>query len=131
MPSQPALERTWAIAGVIIATVAAFGGGLLAIFLVPLHIGSVPVPISLLITAVINVASVQYAYRVSGWRGAGFAPMIGWFLAVCAAGIPTVEGDVVLPGTWVGLGVLFVGAIAATVPIARSMMVNMPDRGGL
>jgi hypothetical protein len=108
-----------------------FGGVLLGLgavelavlecFLVPLRIGTVSVPVALLVAVVGNVALTRAMYRVTGNRVAAAVPVVGWLVLVLVFASRTSEGDLVVPGTWPGLLFLFGGTIAGAATLGRTV----------
>jgi hypothetical protein len=83
-------------------------------FLVPFRVGGVLVPVSWLLAAVGNAALALAGGRLLGRIGAA-VPGLLWLALVAALQTRRPEGDLILPGTPVGLGYLLVGALAAVV----------------
>jgi hypothetical protein len=102
-------ERGWAYALVAVLTV------LLALwgaFLVPLRVGGTLVPVSLVIAVVGNLLVGRAASRVAGSTGA-LGTGVLWIAVTLALASRRAEGDVVVPGSTVGLAFLLVGALAS------------------
>ena len=83
-------------------------------FLVPLRVGSVPLPVSWLIAGV--------GHGVLGWAGGRLLGRLGalgpgllWLVVAFTLGSSRSEGDLIVPGTVVGLVFLLVGGVASTV----------------
>ncbi len=103
------VERGWAYALVLLLTV------LLALwgsFLVPFRLGGTLVPVSLVIAVVGNVLVGRAGARVAGSTGA-VVPGVLWVGLTLVLSGRRAEGDVVVPGTAVGLAFLVVGALAS------------------
>lgn len=83
-------------------------------FLVPLRIGTTPVPVSWVIAIVGNGALGWVGGRLLGRRGA-LAPGILWLAIALTLGSKRAEGDLVVPGSVPGLVFLLVGAVASAV----------------
>lgn len=83
-------------------------------FLVPLRIGTVPVPVSWVIAVVGNGLLGWAGGRLLGRLGAA-GPGVVWLTVALTAGSQRAEGDLVVPGTVVGLVFLVSGAIASAV----------------
>ena len=83
-------------------------------FLVPLRVGTVPVPVSWVIAIVGNGVLGWVGGRLLGRRGAA-GPGIVWLVVALTLGSQRAEGDLVVPGTVPGLVFLVAGAIAGAV----------------
>lgn len=83
-------------------------------FLVPLRLGGVPVPASVLVAAVGNVALGVAGGRLLGTAGA-LAPGALWVAVALTLGSRRAEGDLVVPGSAMGTAFLVVGALGAAV----------------
>lgn len=83
-------------------------------FLVPLRIGTVPVPVSWVIAVAGNGLLGWVGGRLLGRAGAA-GPGVVWLAVALAFGTKRAEGDLVVPGTAVGLVFLVAGAIASAV----------------
>ncbi len=102
------------VGALVVASAGAALTGLLAAFLVPLHIYSVRAPVSLLIVVLGNAVAVSFAHRVGGFRWGVLAPAAAWIAITLPLGSARAEGDVVLADDWVSLStVLFGGATLA------------------
>ncbi len=83
-------------------------------FLVPLRIGSTPVPVSWGVALVGNAALGAYGGRLLGGAGA-VGPLVLWLAVVIALTSRRSEGDLVVPGSMTGLGFLLAGAVGGLV----------------
>jgi hypothetical protein len=126
--SQPR-ERPDAVAwaGVSVYTACAILLCLVELFLVPLYIGSIPIPVAVLLAIVGNVVlpvlSRSLVHRALG----AVLPFLGWLIPLIAVGVlGRPEGDVVLPGAgsaeWVAYGVMLGGAAAGAVTLVMTGM---------
>jgi hypothetical protein len=97
---------------VVVGTVAAVLVAVASGFLVPYRIGSVPVPVCVLVSVAGNIVAVRWTYRASGWKGAMLGPALGWLVATLPLTIRTAEGDQVIPGTLTGVALLVLGSLA-------------------
>lgn len=112
------LERSWATALVLLLTV------LLALwgaFLVPLRVGGTLVPVSLLIAVVGNVLVGRAASRLAGSTGALLTGVL-WVGLTLVLSSRRAEGDVVVPGSTVGMGFLLAGALASAVAYGAAVL---------
>ena len=83
-------------------------------FLVPFRVGGALVPLSWVVAAAGNLGVALLGGRLLGSAGAA-VPGLLW-LALVAGLLPRkTEGDLVLPGTYVALGYLVVGAVASAI----------------
>lgn len=93
-------------------------------FLLPSYAGPVPVPLSILVAPLGNLALPALAYRLSGSRAVGLAPVAGWLFVVVLAAVPRAEGDLIVTGSLRGLAFLLLGAVAAAYAAARVLAVR-------
>ena len=107
----------WAIGAVLVAAWLT----LVEVFWLPLRVGAVVLPVSVLAAVVGNVLLVRSAHRLSGSRAVAVAPAITWLVIVIGAMMPRPEGDLVLVGTGVAgvvnLVFLLLGVTAAAVAV--------------
>ncbi len=113
-------ERTgWALLAVVTAAWLA----LVEVFWLPLRIGVVPVPLSVLAAVTGNLLLVRAAHRLSGSRAVGVLPALVWLVVSLAATVRRPEGDLVLVGSGatgkVGLAFLVCGVVAAAFAAGR------------
>ena len=96
---------------------------LVEVFWLPLRIGLVPVPVSVLAAVVGNLMLVGGAHRLSGSRVVAVLPAVVWLTVAVAASIRRPEGDLILTGGGaagvVNLAFLLLGVLAAAVAIGR------------
>lgn len=103
-------------AGALVAVVAAVATAVLAAFLSPLYLGTVRLPLAVLVAVVANYALVWFAFRVTGHRLVALLPGLVWIGTMIRLAAPTTEGDMVLTGNnWVGLGAVVAGVAAYAV----------------
>ena len=117
--------RSEAVAWGIVAVVVAGWLALVEVFWLPLRIGGVLVPLSVLAAVVGNLMLIGAAQRLSGSRVVAVLPGLVW-LAVAVAGlIRRPEGDLVLIGGGaagtVNLVFLLLGVTAAAFGIGRAL----------
>ena len=84
------------------------------------------VPVELLPgISVATLAAVPLNYWLAvagkgcGWRWGGLLAILAWFVVVMLASAGRPEGDLVILGTYGGLGFLFFGTIAGAVGLTR------------
>ena len=96
---------------------------LVEVFWLPLRIGLVPVPVSVLAAVVGNLLLVGGAHRLSGSRVVAVLPAVVWLTVAVAASIRRPEGDLILTGGGaagvVNLAFLLLGVLAAAVAVGR------------
>ena len=111
-------QRAWAYALLVLVTV------LLALwgaFLVPFRVGGTLVPVSWVVAVVGNLAVGRAGARLAGSSGA-VLPGALWLLIVLVLSSRRSEGDLVVPGTTVGLVFLLAGAVASAVAYALAVL---------
>ncbi|HYT09149.1 MAG TPA: DUF6113 family protein [Mycobacteriales bacterium] len=103
-------------------------------FLVPLRIGTVPLPVCVLLAMVGNVALPRLAASLSRQPAVAVVPPVLWLVVVLLLSAPRAEGDLVVPGTLTGLAFLFGGCVAgaygAVSTIARRRPRSRPTTRG-
>ena len=118
------LERGWAYALVLLLTV------LLALwgaFLVPFSVGGTQVPVSIVIAVVGNVLVGRAAARLAGSSGA-LATGALWTGVALVLSSRRAEGDVVVPGSAVGMAFLLAGVLASAVAYGAAVLRPAPDQ---
>lgn len=106
------------VAGGLLVLVAAAGLAVIEAFLVPLRIGSVPLPVCVPLAAVVNVVLARLAGRLTGSAVVAAATAVIWLGVVLVLSMPRSEGDLVVPGTITGLVFLFAGAVSGAYGVA-------------
>jgi hypothetical protein len=124
-------ERTREVALVVAGTVVAvWAAVLLAVvgaFLTPLRIGSVLVPVSLVLGVGGNFAIMWFAHRVTLNRYLGVLPGLIWVALTFIASGSTAERDLVLyQGNWVAIVYLFSGCATVGVVGYRMFVTHPP-----
>ncbi len=118
VPPDPLVFRI--VAGLLV-TVASVGLAVIETFLVPLRIGSVPLPLSVVLAVAGNVLLTRLAGRQTGSAlVAGLQPLV-WLLTVVVLALPRAEGDVIVAGTGSALVFLFAGSVAGAYGIAAEI----------
>jgi Family of unknown function (DUF6113) len=107
-------------AGVLIS-VLAVGLALVEAFLVPLRVGTVPVPICVLLAVAGNIGLTKLAVRQTGSIVWGVLQPVLWLVVIIALSVPRAEGDLVVPGSLTGLVFLFAGAVAGAYGVASEI----------
>lgn len=104
--------------------------GLLSAFFLPLHAGSTPVPVMAPVAAVANVAMVALAGRLTDRTAVAALPLIGWIVVFLIAGVGGPGGgNVVLPGDWRSLLLLFLGGVPALLWLGNGALARSFARG--
>jgi hypothetical protein len=101
----------------VLGGLVAMAGGLVTavieVFLAPLRVGTVRLPLSLLLAVVGNLVLVWYTYRVTEKLAAVALPALVWIVVMVRASGRTTEGDLLLTGdNWVGLLTILGGTVA-------------------
>lgn len=119
---SPAPLPMWVrVVGGILVAAGAVESAVLEVFYVPLRIGTVLIPVAVLAAAALNLLLPKLMYAATASRGATVLPAALWLIVVVGLSTGRPEGDVVLPGDWVGLLLLFGGAAAAAFGVARAI----------
>lgn len=101
------------VLGALVAMAGALVTALIEVFLAPLRVGTVRLPLSLLLAVAGNLVLVWYTYRVTGKRAAVALPGLVWAVVMVRASGRTTEGDLLLTGdNWVGLLTILAGTAA-------------------
>jgi hypothetical protein len=134
--TRPAvLARPWRVTAVVLFTLLGAMSAAIEILLVPLYIGSVIFPITLVLVLIGNVYFPRAVWWLTDSTGLAFLPTVGWVVVLIYFGIvPNPMGDVLLPGygqgQYVGQALLVVGLIAGILSAAvhRPPGPNPPPR---
>jgi hypothetical protein len=103
-------ETALVVGGAVVSVWAAVLLSLAGAFLTPLRIGSVLVPVSLVLGIGGNLATMWFAHRVTLNRYLGVLPGVVWVVITLRLSISTSEQDLVLyQGNWVAVTYLFAG----------------------
>ena len=81
--------------------ISAFAVGLAVVeaFLVPLRVGTVPLPICVLLAVAGNVVLTKLAVRQTGSIVCGVLQPVLWLLVIVVLSLPRAEGDLIVPGS--------------------------------
>ncbi|MFL6129312.1 MAG: hypothetical protein ACJ73E_09630 [Mycobacteriales bacterium] len=110
----------------VLVGVAAVALAVLECFLVPLRVGTLPLPLSVPMAVVGNVVAARLAGRLTGRPVLGLLPPVLWMAVVLLLAAPRAEGDLIVPGTVTGLVFLFAGAVAGAYG-AASTVIRRPN----
>ena len=109
----------------VTALVAAAWLALVEVFWLPLRIGGILVPLSVLAAVVGNLMLIGAAQRLSGSRVVAVLPGLVWLAVAIAAMIRRPEGDLVLTGGGatgtINLAFLLFGVTAAAFGVGRAL----------
>ncbi|MDQ6937269.1 MAG: hypothetical protein M3140_06105 [Actinomycetota bacterium] len=92
-------ERAGSVVGVALYCLVAASAAVYAVLLVPLRVGTVLAPVSVVLGVVTNVALPVLTGRLADHAAAAAAPVGAWFLTVVLLAGSRPEGDVLLPGS--------------------------------
>jgi hypothetical protein len=108
-PRDPVWVR---IAGLAFATMGGLVVALLGAFLTPYRIGTVLVPLSLVVVVVGLAMVTRFAHTVTGHPGLSLIPGLAWLILSLVLSGRTTEGDLVLiQQNWVASVYLLVGSV--------------------
>jgi hypothetical protein len=113
-------ERScWALTAVVLAAWLA----LAEVFWLPLRVGGVLVPVSVVVAVVGNLLLPTAALRLSGSRLVAVLAVVPWLVVAVAAMVRRPEGDLVMSGSEalgaVNLAFLMLGVLAAAFSVGR------------
>ena len=111
--------------GSVLCCVSAALAAVIAVLLTPFYLGSVIVPIAVLVAVASNVVLPLIARNLAGSTLAAALPLIVWIVVVVVLSLPRPEGDVLLPGgkggqLAVSYGVVLTGVVAGMVTLTLS-----------
>ena len=96
---------------------------LVEVFWLPLRVGGVLVPLSVLVAVVGNLLLPAAALRLSGSRLVALLPALVWLVVAVGAMVRRTEGDLVMTGGGatgvVNLAFLMIGVLAAAFSVGR------------
>jgi hypothetical protein len=107
-------------AGVLISLFSV-GLALVEAFLVPLRVGTVPLPVCVLLGVAGNVVLTKLAVRQTGSIVMGVLQPVLWLAVIVVLSLPRAEGDLIVPGSATGLVFLFSGAVAGADGVASEI----------
>jgi hypothetical protein len=109
----------WALTAVVVGAWAA----LVEVFWLPLRVGGVLIPLSVVVAVVANLLIPGAVLRYSGSRLAAVLPAVTWLVVAVAGMIRRPEGDLVMTGIGaagvVNLAFLGLGVLAAAFSVGR------------
>ena len=121
---RTALLRWLLLAEVAVGAVAAAAFlALVEVLWLPLRVGGVLLPLSVVAAVVGNLLLVALAHRASRSRTVALLPALTWLAVALAASVRRPEGDLLVVGSGalgvVGLAFLLLGVMAAAVAVRR------------
>ena len=129
-PKDPGSEILVRAGGLVVACWGAVLLAAIGAFLTPFRIGSVLVPISVVLVVLGLFALTQFAQDVTGHTWLSLIPGLIWLVISFGWSSRTNEGDLVLvEQNWVATVYLFAGAI--TLGVAAYRIIVPPRRRGL
>jgi hypothetical protein len=87
----------------------------------PLRVGAVPFPVTILLAAVSTPWLVRSAAELGGPRVVAAVPLVVWVLALGVLGVGGPGGDVLLPVDWRSVLLLGGGMFPAAVVLGRAL----------
>jgi hypothetical protein len=137
------MSRGRRVGGGAVVLVLAVWISLVEVFWLPLRIGGVLIPLSVLAAVVANLLLPPFAVRVSGSRLVAGLTAVAWLVVVVAGMIRRPEGDLLIIGGGttgvINLGFLLCGVLAAAFSVGRALggprpavraPASAPDRAG-
>jgi hypothetical protein len=112
-------------AGGLVAVAVAVWAAVVEVFWLPLRVGGVLVPLSVVAAVAANLLLPGMGLRLSGSRAVAALTGIAWLVVVVAAMIRRPEGDLIITGGGatgvVNLAFLLVGVLAAAFAVGRAL----------
>ncbi len=110
----------------LLAAAVAFWLAAVEVFWLPLRVGPVPVPLSVVGAVAGNLLLVVWAHRLSGSRLVAVVPVVVWLVVAVGASVRRPEGDLVITGETtasqvVGLAFLLLGVLAGSFAVGRAL----------
>lgn len=123
---SPSPADTRALRAVVLALLAVDGviSAVLAALFLPLHLGSIPFPISALISGLVNVALVWAALHWTSSPRLAALPLWAWLITVAAFAFPGPGGDRVYSAQYSLLVLIVLGALPPALLLYRR---NRPE----
>lgn len=96
-PDERGLAGVW-VGGVAVCCASAALAGLIEVLLAPFYVGSVLVPVAVVLAIASNIALPIISRTLVDSVLAAAAPVVVWVAVVLVLSLPRPEGDVLLPG---------------------------------
>lgn len=109
------MERGIGVAGLAVGFVAGVLSALVEAFLIPLRVGSIPIPVAPFLALGLGYPLCRLTRYLGGSRVAALAPAAGWFLVVAVLGSVRPGGDIALANNLMTLATVFLGATSFAV----------------
>lgn len=87
----------------------------------PLYLGAVPFPVTILLAAVSTPWLVRSAAALGEPSAAAAAPLVAWVVALLVFGVAGPGGDVLLPADWRSLLLMAAGIFPGAVELGRAL----------
>jgi hypothetical protein len=124
---RPLHTVAWGVLAVLVAAWLA----LVEIFWLPLRVGGVLLPVSVLAAVAGNLLLIGQAHRLSGSRAVAVLPAVAWLVVAVGGMMRRPEGDLILTGGGatgvVNLVFLLLGVTAAAVAVGRALAGPRPE----
>ena len=120
-PSHPPYQLALRVAAGVLISLFSVWLAVVEAFLVPLRIGTVPLPLSVLLAVAGNAGLTKLAVRQTGSIVCGVLQPVLWLLVIVVLSLPRPEGDLIVPGSLTGLVFLFAGAVAGAYGVASEI----------
>ncbi len=104
-----------------------------AVFFLPLYVGTVPLPVSALLGAAVVFVAIRLSYRLTTSMPAALAPAVGWLVTAVYLSFSKTLGYPLVIGDWRATMLLGVGALAAAMGVGLSWgthQLALVDRSG-
>jgi hypothetical protein len=116
----------------LVAVAVAFWLALVEVFWLPLRVGGVLFPLSVVVAVVGNLLLPAAARRLSGSKLVGVLPVVAWLVVAVSAMVRRPEGDLVMTGGGatgtVNLAFLMLGVLAAAFSVGRVLATRPAPR---
>ncbi|MFB9235265.1 hypothetical protein ACFFWC_06890 [Plantactinospora siamensis] len=121
------LDRLLRWVGGVVAVLAALVTGFVELIFVAVRVAGHLIGLSIPLAVLANLALSWFAYRTVGRRWAVALPAATWFALMVVAAGGTSEGDFLIAGNnWVGLVMIFAGAVTFAAAAYRLMIPARP-----
>ena len=118
---DPAAPLAVRVAAGVLISLFSVALALVGAFLVPLRVGTVPLPICVLLAVAGNVVLTKLAVRRTRSIAWGVLQPALWLVVIVVLSLPRAEGDLIVPGSATGLVFLFAGAVAGAYGVASEI----------
>ena len=119
------MSRARQVGGGVVVLVAAAWMALVEVFWLPLRVGGLLVPVSVVVAVVANLLLPRLALRLSGSKVVAGLTGVAWLVVIVAGMIRRPEGDLLITGGGatgvVNLAFLLCGVLAAAFAVGRAL----------